>query len=331
VNGKPYPGAGSEPQSVDCGRVAIIFNPASGTVSAETRRARLERLAAAAGLTCELGETDPERGAGPRARQAVADGMERVLVSGGDGTVAEAADALAGTGVALGVLPGGTGNLLALNFGIPVGTEAAMRLALAGEPRPVDVGRANGRAFLVMAGIGVDALVIQAADRRLKRRLGVLAYLMAAGRYLGRNSVRYRITIDGRRIRRRAQTVMIANVGRITAGLELVPGADPADGLLEVMIVRARSLTETVWAAIRSLLTRRRSDSLIEIYPARQVLIETARPQPVQLDGNEAGTTNRLEARVEPGALRLIFPPAAAARPHPDSSSPGRPPTAAER
>src|SRR5207244_9077670 len=128
------------------------------------RRARLEALARAAGLACELAETDRDQGAAPLARQAVVDGMERVLVAGGDGSVAEAANVLAGTGVALAVVPGGTGNLFALNLGLPTDAEAALHLALTGAARPLDVGRANGHVFLVAAGMGLDARMVQDAD-----------------------------------------------------------------------------------------------------------------------------------------------------------------------
>src|ERR1043166_8311436 len=125
-------------------RVAIIFNPASGREDSQTRRAQLEELMVAAGLTCELRETDRDQGAAPLAREAGEEGMERVLISGGDGSVMEAADVLAGSEVALAVLPGGTGNLLALNLGLPTETDAAVELALTGRARPLDVGRRLG-------------------------------------------------------------------------------------------------------------------------------------------------------------------------------------------
>jgi diacylglycerol kinase family enzyme len=93
-----------------------------------------------------------------------------------------------------------------------------MELALTGETRRIDVGQANGETFLIMAGIGADAQMIQDADRELKNRLGPLAYFVAAWKNRGRSRVTYRITIDGRTIRRRAQTVLVANLGRVTGG-----------------------------------------------------------------------------------------------------------------
>jgi YegS/Rv2252/BmrU family lipid kinase len=239
--------------------------------------------------------------------------MERILVSGGDGTVMEAARAVAGTGVALAVLPGGTGNLLSLNLELPTETEAAMRLALTGEARPIDAGCANGDVFLIMAGMGLDARMVRDAQRKLKDRLGVLAYFVAALRNVGRPAVRYTITIDGRRIRRRAHTVMVANLGRITGGIELVPAADPEDGQLEVIIARAESLIAMAGLAWRALRGTIDQDPRVEIHRGREIVIETPRPQPVQLDGNEAPPTARLEVRVQPRAVPIVRP--AAVRP----------------
>jgi len=292
----------------DLERVAIIFNPASGTEDSASRRSGLETLAHEAGLTCELEETDRERGAAPLAEQAVADDRKRLIVSGGDGSVTEAAHVLAGTETELAVVPAGTGNLLALNLGIPTDREAAMRLALTGEAKPIDVGRANGQVFLIATGMGLDARMIRDADREMKRKYGKLAYFITGWRNLRRPRVDYHVTVDGQLLRRRAETVMVANLGRITAGLELVPGSDPDDGLLEVAILRTRRLRDLALLGLRMLLGRQRSDELLEIRHGHHIRIEARRPQPVQLDGNDAGVTRRLEVHAEPGALKLVRP-----------------------
>ncbi|HET6384693.1 MAG TPA: diacylglycerol kinase family protein [Armatimonadota bacterium] len=297
----------------DLERVAIVFNPVSGTLDGEARRLTLETAARGAGLKCDLVETDKVAGARPLAEQAVRDGMERLLVSGGDGSATEAADALTGSGVTLALLPSGTGNLLALNLGIPTDCEEAMRLALTGQPRPFDVGRANGAAFLIMAGMGVDARMVHDADRAAKRRLGVLAYFIAAWRHLGRRFVFYTVIIDGRRIRRIAQSVIVANVGKITGGIEMVPGASPRDGLLDVAILRARGPIQMASLATRALLGRNRSDNLLEIHRGKRIVIQTPRPQLIEIDGNEVTPSNRLEITIEPSSLQLICPEPAGA------------------
>ena len=294
--------------SCDAERVAVIFNPVSGTLDPALRRKRLEQLAVDAGLTCELGETDVELGARPLAERAVADGIKRLIVSGGDGSVAEAADVVAGTDVVLGVVPGGTGNLLAVNLGLPNDPAAAFKAATSGQVRSIDVGRANGRVFLLVAGIGADARMVRDADRDLKRRWGVLAYAIAVFKNLGRPLNRYRITVDGETFTRRAQSVMVGNLGKITAGLELIPGADPTDGILEVTILRARSVWDLSQLLLRTLLGQRQSDNLTEIRRGRQITIETEQAQPAELDGNHLGSTRRLEITVEPAALKIATP-----------------------
>jgi YegS/Rv2252/BmrU family lipid kinase len=290
-------------------RIAVIFNPVSGTDDPAARRARLEQRIRDLSPPCALHETDRERGAAPLAREAVRDGVERLLVYGGDGSVVEAAEALAGTDAALAVVPGGTGNLLSINLGIPLDFNQAMDLALNGETRRIDVGRANGHPFLIVAGMGADAEMIREADRETKQRFGFLAYFMAAWKHFRRPFSRYTITVDGKRYRRNALTVMVANLGRITAGLELVPGADPTDGILEVSILRARTLSDVFAMAWRVLTGERRSDSLMEVHRGRHILIQSGRPLPVEVDGNELGETRRLEVTVDPGALRIVAPP----------------------
>lgn len=284
----------------------MIYNPVSGTQDAEARLSLLRRLMEEAGLCRDPVETDRELGAEPAAKNAVGDGMERVIVWGGDGSVTEAAHVLAGTQVALGVVPGGTGNLLAVNLGIPTDAEQAMRLALTGEAHSIDVGRANGRTFLIAAGIGADARMIQDTGREAKRRLGPLAYFLAAWRHVRRPLTRYRITIDGTVLERRAQSVLVANLGRVTGGLELVPDTGPETGLLQVTIIRARTVWDMMAIGVRALLRRHRSDNLVELHGGRHILIETPRAQPAQIDGNELPATTRLELTVAPRALMLV-------------------------
>jgi diacylglycerol kinase family enzyme len=296
-------------------RLAIVFNPASGTEDPALRRARVEAAARAGGLNGPLQETDRKLGARHPARKVLQDGIRRLLVRGGDGSVTEAASVLAGSNVELAVIPGGTRNLLAVNLGLPADADAAMRLPLTGEARPFDVGRIGQTVFLVMAGMGADARMIRDADRQLKRRYGVLAYAVAAWRHFRKPPTLYRITVDGRTYRRRAQTVLIANLGRITGGIELVGGANPEDGLLEVAILKAKTPRDLARIALRAFLGKIRGDELVEIHRGRHIVVRSSQAQPVQVDGNPFGTRRHMEARVEPGALRLVHPPAPAVPP----------------
>jgi YegS/Rv2252/BmrU family lipid kinase len=295
-------------------RVEVLFNPVCGTRDAEVRRWEVQRQVQVAGLGCNLATTEPGEGATKLAQQAVAGGMERILVCGGDGSMAEAAEALVGSSTALGVIPGGTANLLALNLGLPSDPEEATRYALTAPAYPTDIGRANGSVFLLMVGMGADAQMIRDTDREAKKRLGVYAYLRAAKRHLGRRFTFYTITIDGKRIRRRAQTVLVANLGRLTAGVELVPGTNPDDGLLEVAVVRARGVRDIAVVAARGILRRQQNDRRLEILRGKQIVIQTRRSQPIHRDGDPMPHANRLEVTVDPASLRIV-------RPAPDDSS----------
>jgi YegS/Rv2252/BmrU family lipid kinase len=296
-------------------RVAFIFNPASGKGDAEQRQSQAEALLEQAGVAHALQKTSLEHGVGPLAREAVATGVERVIVSGGDGSVMEAAGALVGSDVTLGIVPGGTGNLVALNLGIPVDTEQAIRLALAGKPTEIDVGYCNDIPFVLMTGMGWDARLIRDTGREMKARLGVLAYFWAALRNVAHPSAVYWLQIDGRRLRRRAKSVIVANLGRITGGLQVIPDTHPRDGLLEVAVLRAESLWDfagLLWSALRG---RVREDPRLETFRGRRIVIQTRRAQPLQIDGNDAGTTLHVDCHVRTRALRVVLPAPAIGRP----------------
>src|SRR5262249_6149433 len=160
----------------------------------------------------------------------------------------------------------------------------AVRLALTGCPTPIDAGCCNGTPFLLMAGIGWDAKLIQDTGRGMKRRFGVLAYFWAALKNLAHPSAVYHIRVNGRLLRRRAKSVVVANLGRITGGLTLIPGADPRDGILEIAILRAETFSDfatLLWNALRGKIGQ---DPRLERYRGREIVIETRRPQPLQID-----------------------------------------------
>ena len=157
-------------------RSAVIVNP-NRVEGLDELRALIETRLADAGwpVPAWLETTAEDPGTG-QARQAVEDGAEVVFVSGGDGTVRACIEGLVGTDAALAVLPGGTGNLLAGNLGIPPRPEDGIRLALDRGRRALDVGEVDGQAFAVMAGMGLDAAMMEDAPTALKAKAGPLAY-----------------------------------------------------------------------------------------------------------------------------------------------------------
>ncbi len=264
-------------------------------------------------LWYETTVADPGTG---QARQAVADGAAVVCALGGDGTVRAVASALVGTETPLGLLPGGTGNLLARNLDLPVDSiDKALVVALTGHNARIDVGRMavdpsgqhavpDEHYFFVMAGIGFDAEIMAGAGERLKAKVGYGAYVVSGLQNFLGPQFRARITVDGEtEFARRTRTVVVGNAGRLFGGVVLMPEARLDDGLLDTMVLSPRGLAG--WSAVAGhLLTRqRRGHGLIDRHTGSEIRITTDRPQEMQLDGDPIGTARSMTATVEPGAL----------------------------
>jgi YegS/Rv2252/BmrU family lipid kinase len=241
-------------------------------------------------------------------------GVDRLLVWGGDGTVRRCIDTLLEAGhdhVAIGVLPAGTGNLLANNLGIPIDLRGAVDVALHGDPTPIDVGIVNDEQhFAVMAGAGFDAMLIEEADDSgLKDRFGRVGYVWAGIRHRHVSPARARIVIDGQPwYEGAATTVLAGNVGRLIGGLPAFPDADPSDGRLDVGVVEARSALD--WTRLLgAALTRRLGASpFARVTTAEHVMVELDRTLPWQADGGDRDRSNHFEIRCLPGAVRVCRP-----------------------
>ncbi len=256
-------------------------------------------------LWLETTAEDPGRG---QAGSAVSAGASLVLACGGDGTVTACAEGVAGSGVPLAVIPMGTGNLLARNLGLPMGLAEALAVALAGVRQPVDTGRVNGRLFVVMAGLGLDARMLSGTSDSLKERLGWLAYAISAMRHLGDRPMRVTVSADGgHRRRMRAKALIVGNVGRLQGGLPLLPDARPDDGRLDVVALLPGGLAGWLPVAVNVLLRRRAHDGIYRAQFA-ELQVTLDRPEPWELDGEVMGSTRRLTVEVQPGALLLQVP-----------------------
>lgn len=241
-------------------------------------------------------------------------GYDAVFTLGGDGTAMEAASALANSGIPIGVLPGGTGNLLARALGIPRHVHRAVPALLAGGTRRIDLGVVLGHHFAVAAGVGIDAAMVAETPRWLKRRLGVLAYTLIATRAALRAVLRRRffvarVTVDGEALpERKAAAVLFANFGAILDD-RLAFGPDIAvdDGVLDCCIFSPRGLGDALRIMWR--VTRRdfRPDHAILYRKGTHFRIETDPVLPLQADGELLGTTPAT-ITVEPLAARLLVP-----------------------
>ncbi len=296
----------------------LILNPAAGARSVRREVKQVTRFLQKRGWQVDLRETRGVHDATTFAREAVALGKEVVLVIGGDGTINEAVNGLAGSEVALGLLPAGTGNVWAMEMRLPLPGPIRWRTLLdatkslvQGEIRQVDLGRVNGRYFLLWGGIGLDAQVTQRMEPRTRttKKLGMLAYLitafLVAKDFLG---TRTRVVADGQKIRTRSMLVIISNAQLYARIARVASRAYLDDGLLDVCVFKGSGLLMTLLHVIHILTERHLQDPRVAYLQARQVTIETKRPMPVQVDGDPIGTTP-VTFEVIPRALRIIVPP----------------------
>jgi diacylglycerol kinase family enzyme len=287
---------------------AVVVNP-SKVLDLDELRQTVNALLAEAGWPAPAWyETTREEPGRAQARRAVEGGARVVFVCGGDGTVRSCVSELAGTDVALAVLPAGTGNLLAANLGLTHDLIGGIEVALGGGTRRIDVGAVDGECFAVMAGMGFDAQMLAATSETTKARIGWPAYVFGAIRHLRDRPMRVSIRIDDEPpIRRRARTVLIANVGRLKGGLRLLLDAEPDDGAFDVAVLTPRTLghwASLAWAVAR----RRRRVPRMEVFRGRRVQVTSNRAQPRELDGDLIAPGRTLRAEVRPEALWLCVP-----------------------
>jgi YegS/Rv2252/BmrU family lipid kinase len=235
-------------------------------------------------------------------------GFDAVFTLGGDGTAMEVVGALAGSGTPVGILPGGTGNLIARTLGTPLSVRHAVGALLRGAIIDVDLGRlGDGRRFAFAAGVGIDATMIERTPARLKRRLGVMAYMLTASRaVVARDQFHVRVTVDGAVHEGEASAVMVANFGAVLNDLiTLGPGIRHDDGQLDACIFSAATAGDAVrvmWKLWRGDFA---PDPRLVYLPGREISIETFPPRLAQADGELVGTAP-LHIVVEPRAARLI-------------------------
>ncbi|WP_329108815.1 diacylglycerol kinase family protein [Micromonospora sp. NBC_01699] len=288
-------------------RSAVVVNPTK--VDVDQLRDTVTRALADAGWPepswYETTVNDPGRG---QTRQAVEAGAEVVFVCGGDGTILSCVNALVGTDVAMAVLPVGTGNLLAANLGLSGDVAGGIEIALERGRRLLDVGVVGDQVFTVMAGMGFDAQMLAATSETTKARIGWPAYLVGAVRHLRDRPMRVVIRIDDDAPRRRrARTVLVANVGRLQGGVRLLADAEPDDGYLDVAILTPRTVRH--WAVlIWAVVAKRERVPRMEVFRCRRVQITSNRRQPRQLDGDLITPEKALRAHVRPKALWLCVP-----------------------
>jgi diacylglycerol kinase (ATP) len=296
-------------------RALLIANPNAARTQAATVSG-LERIIRRAGWELEILATGGPGDARKHAAYGVAEGMDVVAVFGGDGTTMQAAAALVGSDTALGIIPGGTGNLLAGNLRIPSNPLRAAKMMVAGTPRPLDLGRmrrADGEHYFAVAcGAGIDARVMVETESAMKHRWGMMAYVATTLRILPEvRSVPFLITVDGVELEANAAMLLVANCGEVIPPLiRLGPGIVPDDGVLDVIAIQADTIGQSV-RAVWDLLTERSGtfgkDAFVASARGREISVRTGDDSihPVQLDGEPGGETP-FSVSVVPGAVRVM-------------------------
>jgi diacylglycerol kinase (ATP) len=292
-------------------RAAIIINPRSGLKKTHhtadgTRLERAKRWVESAGVRADIELTTRSGHAEELAAKAVADGIDRIVAWGGDGTVNEVAGALFGTVAALGIVPGGSGDGLARSLGLPRDAEEAMRIALTGKSKPIDVGWLAGRHFLNIAGIGFDAEVAHRFSKRQSR--GTRGYLVES---LGLvwsyvcPTYRIKLTAGSQEFSGPHFVVAFANGREYGSGLVIAPEADPSDGLFDMVLVTGGGPLRQLWRS-RRLAFRRMS-------PAEGVWRDRVKGASIEgehlcchVDGEPFEAQGLVELRLEPAALKVI-------------------------
>ncbi len=289
-------------------RLQVILNPAAG--QDEAVLPTLNRVFREADIEWDVSLTHERGDARRLAREAVEAGAELVAAYGGDGTVMETASGLIGSDVPLGILPGGTANVMAIELGVPRELEAAARLVLAPdvERRALDVGRVGEEHFLLRLGTGFEAVVIEGAERELKDRMGTLAYILSAIKALREPpQTTYRLLLDDESVQIEGMSCLVANSGNLgLPGLALHPKIDVSDGLLDVVVIRQVDF-DTLISLAASVAGVENVPESLPHWQVRRVRIESDPVQDVQADGEMIGETP-IEVEVVPQALQVVVP-----------------------
>ncbi|MCS5713445.1 diacylglycerol kinase family lipid kinase [Herbiconiux sp. CPCC 205716] len=315
-------------------RAALVYNPIKVDLDALKAAVAAEEAESGWAETLWLETSVDDPGQGP-AKKALEEGVDLVIAAGGDGTVRAVAEVLGGTGVPIGLLPSGTGNLLARNLDLTLDdVENALQTAFRGTERAIDLGQVRIRhddqkvtqhAYLVMVGLGLDAKMLAATDDELKAKVGWLAYAKAVATVLrDKNQLRLRYSLDGKEPRSvRAHTIMVGNCGSLPANILLLPDAAVDDGLFDIVLLRPEGffgwlqiMGKIFWengVLRRTTVGRRLMGSAKEVRAlnylrGQELVLRLRRPEEIELDGDGFGKAIAMKTWIDAGALQVKVP-----------------------
>lgn len=289
----------------------MIVNPIAGACHQARALAQLSARLRYQGVAVERLDTGGPGDARRMAANAPGE-ADAVIVVGGDGTVGEVADGLTGSTVPLVIWPTGTENLVAKSLGFRAEPEIAAACILRGQDRPLDVGLANGRSFLLVAGVGFDAEVVHRLVRSRRGHITHLSYFWPLWRTFWEHRWPViRVYNEGRPFWYGRGMVFLGNMARYALGLPVVRDARPDDGLLDLCIFCCQDQIQLLGHSIRTVFARHIEHPDMRYIRVRQVRVESDEPLPVELDGDLGGFLP-LEVSIRPGAVRVKVPPARA-------------------
>ena len=313
---------------------AVVYNPIKVDLAAIKAAIAAEQKASGWGATLWFKTSEKDAGQGPT-KKALEAGARMIIAAGGDGTVRAVAEAMYDSDASLALIPSGTGNLLARNLDLPLeDLEASIHTAFAGQDRHIDLALIDIRrgdrsttrhAFVVMAGLGLDAKMLANTNDELKKKVGWLAYVSALLTAMrDKDKLHLRYNVDGKGNRSvRAHTIIIGNCGSLPGNIILLPDATIDDEMFEIVILRPEGLVgwlhitaKIVWEngvlrrtdVGRKLTGPTKEIRALQYIKGRELVISLDKPHDIELDGDSFGTARALKTWIEPGALVVRVP-----------------------
>jgi diacylglycerol kinase (ATP) len=296
-------------RSPESAEVLVVYNPQAGSADGVRLRALMQTHFPGRNFDfCESSETEDM---GARLKPWIEGGVQLVIAAGGDGTISDVATALVHTDIPLGILPLGTGNILARELKLPLDLDAAAKL-LAGEfsVRMLDVIRTDGRAYVLAVGVGMATIAMEEATPELKQKIGKWAYWLPYFRNFFNPPTRtYDVELDGKPLQIRASELLAVNVGIISfRAIRWGPEVVPDDGIMNLCYLRARTGIDYLWLVINFVSGRYLRNRKINSIPAKtSIRILGPAGIGVQADGDWIGVTP-VEVRLDPASLKVVVP-----------------------
>lgn len=293
-------------------KVFLVDNPVSGMGDSSARKETFLQHFDSHNWFCEVYNTSKGEDVTGVVRESLRKGFDLVVASGGDGTVAGVASGMVNSNVPMGIIPAGTGNMLARDLGIPLRPEQALDVITGSHDIVhMDAMRANGKIYLLNLGVGISSNVMARTPRKQKRRFGMAAYAWSAIAEVSGFKLRnFYLQVDDDHVSTfRASEILVVNSSVI--GIQKVPpllAFDPTDGRLDVCIIRARTALDLASLLVNAVVRGGTPNSKLRCMTAQdRIVIRSDRRLIIQADGEVIGKTP-LEIKMLPGALRIITP-----------------------